>query len=218
MSSSSADDVVAVHRELHVAHLLGGVGRLGEAGLEREDPLGGVARGRHRCRRGCRAAWRCGPRRRRAAATESLVVADVVVALGQAEPALADVDEVGVGVLEVGRDAQRVERAHARRACRSRATSRTSATDSRRIDARRSNGSSGVDARRRDRGLVHRRGEVVADHPSGRTARPGRSSAAACSSRCSSSWLRSFTSWNAPHAPYSGGTGLASSQPPLTCR
>ena len=36
---------MAVHGELHVAHLLGGVGGLGEARLEREDPLGRVARG-----------------------------------------------------------------------------------------------------------------------------------------------------------------------------
>ena len=146
----------------------------------------------------------------------ALVVARVVVALGQAEPALADVDEVGVGVLEVGRDAERVERAPAPQRCRSRTRSRTSATrrgggDARqvRLERRRAGGG--------DRRLVHGGGEVVAHHLAGRAARL-RPRRRVLEQLVQQLLVARVDIWNAPQEPYSGGTGLASSQPPFTWR
>ncbi len=151
---------MAIHREVDVAHLLGGVGRLSEPSLEGEHALGtrassilGIAEILELVRdvREVRLAQRI----------RALVVTRVVVALRQAEAALADVNEVAGRLVEIRRDAERVKDA-----CRS-------ALQVARDRAHVSDGLRGGDpvehrlkcayARLGDGRLVHRGCEVVAD-------------------------------------------------------
>ena len=154
MRSSSAVDLVPVHRDHRVAQLLGGVAT--------------PRRGASRTRRCARAARAMPPLRlaevdelgrdvrdvRVAHRDRSLVVAQVVVAIRQAEPALPDVDEVGAASSKSAVTSSECSDADAvPLQIADRPPMRPRSTRSRRCASR--NGRERGDAGRRDRGLVH---------------------------------------------------------------
>jgi hypothetical protein len=161
-------DLEPVHRELHVAQLLGGVGLLGQAGLEGEDALGRLFRMLFGVSEVAELPGDVGDVLR-AQRDRLLVVARVVVALWESQPALADVDEIDVRVFEVGRDAQGVERTRPAALQIAHDGSDVGGgrgpRDTRQIRFERLHPGGG------DRRLIHRGGEVVAHHLAGRSAR-----------------------------------------------
>ena len=164
-------DVEPVHGQLHVAHLLGGVGRLGQAGLEGEDARGGLLRPLGGVSEVAELPGDVGDVLRRAASP---------TARRRACSSRARAAPARPGRRRRGRRPSPRSRGRCRASgaglgplrCRSRTMSRTSATDAA-ASMRARYGSRGVGAGGGDRRLVHRRREVVAHHLTGGPARLG---------------------------------------------
>ena len=202
-------DPVAVHREPWIAPLLRGERRLGQPALEGQDRIRrrlGLVASRAQVAQLRRHVGRVGrPQRDR-----SLVVVEVVVAVGQAQPRLQEIDQVGVRVLEVRVELEREERsgAHAMEVERDRAH----------VVGRR-NGLDPVEVRTQRRRCPPRRSRPRPCRP--RSSRPPgvrrsprrhlrrrRPRAGGAGAPGCARWV----TWKEPQIGCSGGTGLAASQ------
>ena len=170
-SSSSDADLEAVQRQLRVPVLLGRQGRLGQASLEGEDRLGGcpgLVRPRAKVAQLRRHVGLVGTAQR----DRALVVVEVVAALGQAQPGLLDVGEVGARVLEVSLDAD-PEQGPGPHAVEVQGDGADIGDGRSRVDPVQE-GAQRLGARGGNPGLVHPRGVVVAHEAADRVTRVAR--------------------------------------------